>query len=131
MDFAEKVFVSCVIMICWLISGQRMFRKREWIADFNKDEIDFMPEYANIGHYVYKYTLAGAIIRSVTLGVMVSFVLYITSWLWVGIVNDMTLGMIWVLIDGEILIFVIGIIAALLYLRHISEDIIREIKVDE
>ena len=135
-DFEVHVSVIllliCLDLILWIISSTRTCRMKEWNTVYTTDDLIFISESDNVGIYKYKYNLFGATIRSMAVGMAVSIVLYITRSLWIFVVDQLTWGYIWVFTGGneKVIIIANGIIATFLYLKHISEDIIREIQLD-
>ncbi len=123
----------CVAVGLWVASYLTVFRKRVWVSDYNEEELRMYPEKEGEGHYIYLYTHIGAVIRSLGFGGIVMMILFLTKDLWVQLVGSLTLGSIWLFTGGneKALIGILGVVATLLYLKSIRNNVIREIKVEE
>lgn len=132
-SFQITPLAICIVIGLWAASYLTVFRKCVWMSYYNEEELRMYPDKVEKGHYIYLYTHLGAVIRSLGFGGIVMMILFLTKELWVQLVGSLTLGSIWLFTGGneKALIGILGVVATLLYLKSIRNNVIREIKVEE
>jgi len=125
LSFEEITTCHMILSILFLISYLRVFRKKEWICNYDADELKVVNDCEDSGRIIIKYTFLGAVLRSVGLGGIVTFVMYITFSIWHNVLNLMTWEILWIIMGNEYgFIFFCSALTTVLYFIKIKENII-------
>lgn len=83
------------LSVLFFLSYRGYYRKKIWTSYYDAEDLKLVPECADKGYYEIRYTLLGAIFRSIGVGGIVALVMRYTSIIWMNLLSLMTLDVFW------------------------------------